>query len=42
MRNRRLTSGLAVVAIVALTAFFLAAGADEGELLRQIKSEVFD
>lgn len=42
MRNRRLTSVLAIAAIVSLTAFFLAAGADEGELLRQIKSEVFD
>ena len=42
MRNRRWALSLAVLVIVALTAFFLAAGADEGELLRQIKSEVFD
>ena len=42
MSSRRVTSVLAVAAVVAMTAFFLAAGADEGELLRQIKSEVFD
>lgn len=42
MRKSRLTSLTVMAVIVSLTAFFLAAGADEGELLRQIKSEVFD
>lgn len=42
MRNRRWLSVLPAAILALSAAFFLAAGADEGELLRQIKSEVFD
>lgn len=42
MRNRRWLSVLPVAILALSAAFFIAAGADEGELLRQIKSEVFD
>jgi hypothetical protein len=40
--SRRFVSVVAVIVAAGLMAFLLAAGADEGELLRQIKSDVFD